>query len=299
MRSSSSALRGWLKKIIDSPIRPELLHDVHGAGFPDYLTHADALYTTSRDSALLNAKVPEVRLVTNESSTASLRAQYNGHYLFYSRQTPASIIPDHVFRTALAIRLRTIPKSAGIFPKTCRCGATCHNAEEVIDHTLLCDQMTHYTHTCRHNDVRDAIAQVVRSYGISVTSEPKFYSGFYDGPAEQRPDLTFHTMPKISTDLTIVASSETVGEAANKAAARKIATHAEATAQLGHIFMPFALEVHGHLDKCCYDLMKAIRNYVPDHLHRDFTFDFLHSISTSLASARAIAVLIAMSRRSS
>lgn len=284
------------EQIIDAPIHPSLLHDTHGAGFPDYVSNAEKLYANAKAASIAGAKVPEVGLVTNAPFPASLRAQYNGHYLFYSRNTAASHIPDHIFRMALAIRMNTLPKCCGTLPKVCRCGVHCPTAEKVIDHALRCDQMTYYTHTNRHNDVRDAIAQVVRSYGITVSSEPKFYSGFYEGPAEQRPDLTFHTVPKISTDVTIVSSSEEVGDASRNAADHKCKTHAAATAALGHIFMPFAMEVHGHLDKSCYDLMKKLREYVPDHLNRDFTFDFLHAVSSSLAAARATAVLIAMSR---
>ena len=236
-----------------------------------------------------------MRLITNFESSVSLQAQHNAHYLFYSRTTPASYMPDHVFQMALAIRMRTIPRKCLTTPKVCRCGATCRDAEEIMDHVLRCDQMTHYTHTNRHNDVRDAIAQVVRSYGISVSSEPKFYSAFYEGPSEQRPDLTFHTTPKITTDVTIVSTTDKVGDAAAAAAQHKCRTHAQATAALGHIFMPFAMEVHGHLDKSCYDLQKKLQEFIPDHLKRDFKFDFLHAVSSSLAAARATAVICAMS----
>jgi phage tail tape-measure protein len=89
--------------------------------------------------------------------------------------------------------------------------------------------------------------------------------------------------------VTIVATGERVGDAAAAAAKQKMESHSRAVAALGHVFVPFAMEVHGHLDKSCYELMKQLRNFLPDYRWRAFTFDFLHAVSTALAAARAVA----------
>jgi len=296
LQTFATRVRHLAEDIINAPIADEYLHDVNAAGFPDYVSHAAEIFDNARTASLSRAtKVTEVKLVTNSLTSASLMSQYSAHYLFYSRDTAASHMPDHVFQMALAIRMRTLPLRVSSLPKKCKCGALCRDAGEVIEHCLRCDRMSYYTHTSRHNDVRDAIASVVRSYGISVSSEPKFYSGFYDSTSERRPDLTFHTYPKITTDVTIVATGEKVGDAAREAAIKKNELHSSAVMKLGHIFMPFAMEVHGHLDSSCIDLMNALRRYVPDYRWQAFTFDFLHAVSSSLAAARAMSVLIAMS----
>jgi hypothetical protein len=255
------------------------------------------LYTVARDTALTDAKiVPDVRLVANEpSSTASIRAQYDAPYLFYSRDVNGQFIEDAHFRMALAIRLRTLPKNMRVLPRMCRCGHLSTHECDLIEHCLLCDRSTHYTHTHRHNDVRDAMIAVARSFGISCTSEPTFYEECYDTLEVHRPDITFHTCPKITTDVTIVTPKGDVGIEAAKAAQDKKTTHNDAVARLGHTFIPFAMETYGHKDRCCLTLINALKQHLPPHLHKQFTFSFHHATSTALARARATTILSALS----
>jgi hypothetical protein len=56
-----------VENIVGAPVSNVMLHDIHGGGFPDYVKHAETLYTVARDTALTDAKsVPDVRLVANE-----------------------------------------------------------------------------------------------------------------------------------------------------------------------------------------------------------------------------------------
>ncbi len=286
------------EEIIRAPIADVFLHHEHGAGFPNYPKHAEMLYTLSRDTALTGARrVPPVKLVANEPlpSTASLSSQYEAPYLFYARDTNGSYMEESHFIIAMNIRLRTLPDTLVTLPKRCRCGHLSTNHCDVIEHCLACDRSTHYTHTHRHNDVRDVLAAVARSFGISVTVEPRFYEECYDTVEAQRPDITFHTTPKIATDVTIVTPHTDVGIAAEQAAKEKRKIHTAACARLGHTFIPFAMETYGHKDKSCLELISALKRHIPEHLHKQFAFAIHHGISTALARARAATVISAIS----
>jgi hypothetical protein len=67
----------------------------------------------------------------------------------------------------------------------CNCGFRYTDAQSTYRHILSCDQSCAVTHTVRHNRARDAIAMVTREYGITVSSEPTFYS-YDDGREVQR-----------------------------------------------------------------------------------------------------------------
>jgi hypothetical protein len=240
--------------------------------------------------------VPQVKLVANEpSSTASLGAQHDAHFLFYSRDTVGSQMTERQFQVAMAVHLRTLPRHLNDLPRQCNCGHTSTVVCDAIEHCLKCVRSSRYTAATRHNDVRDAIMAIVRSYGVSCSSEPTFYEKCYDSFHDQRPDITFHTCPKIATDLTIVTPHTDVGVAAAEAADNKVKVHKAAVAKLGHVFLPFAMETFGHRDKSCFALVDHLKGSIPQHLHRAFTFAFHHGVSTTLAIARANTIISAFS----
>jgi hypothetical protein len=294
-------VRKSVDSMLDASISDEVLHHRYGAGFPDYISNCGDLFQTMQHAALTNApRCEKVELVTHETSspsTALLEHQHEAPYLFYSRNTAASEMTDAQFRLALCIRFRVLPRELRTQVFQCNCGQTETRDKEIIEHVMRCDRSTPVTHTVRHNKVRDAMATIARAYGIGVTSEPQFYSGYYESEHNQRPDLTFNILPTpIATDLTIVAADATPGTACAKAAQHKINVHKQAVQTAGHSFVPFALELDGHRDKHCFRIGDSLISHVRPYARETFAFDWVHAISVQLAVGRAEALRAAIAR---
>ena len=78
-----------------------------------------------------------------------------------------------------------------------------------------------------------------------------------------------------------------VGFAASQKAVEKTRKHENAVKTIGHKFIPYVMEVYGHRDKCCFDLVRELCVAIPRHRQRAFIFDMTHAASTALATARA------------
>ncbi len=113
------------------------------------------------------------------------------------------------------------------------------------------------TKTHRHHAVRDAIVTVCRSQGIRCSSEPTAYQDLYTN-GHKRPDILFHVVPPIATDVTVVNTVGDAGVQAQKAAHEKCAAHTDTVAKLGHRFIPTTMETFGHLDQGVFQLTAAL-----------------------------------------
>jgi Reverse transcriptase (RNA-dependent DNA polymerase)/Reverse transcriptase-like len=279
--------------ILEADIAPRMFYDTLGGGFPLYAKIANDLFEASKTMSLAQTKGAYVQLVTSCLSTAALSSQHDAQYLFFQANTDIASMSPKEFQMAMSIRLRVLPRHIVNRPRKCNCGATLATDDTFIEHVLTCDQSTRFTHTHRHNQVRDAIAAVARANGITVTVEPTFYN--YSTAARKRPDITFHTPKPIATDVTIVKPHEVMNKATEDAEQAKSKEHTEAVSALGHTFIPFAMEVYGHRGISCTTLTKALKNQLPRHLQWTFEMDMNHAVSSALAKARAQSILSAVS----
>jgi hypothetical protein len=216
-------------------------------------------------------------------------------WLFFSAGAPFVVLSPGEFQIALALRLSTLPAFAcpEPFPHhvPCSCGRGPVSRDGFVDHALRCAQFTSYAQTLRHNDVRDAMAAVARSYGVTTTVEPRFYDYDDSGGVLRRPDITFHLPRRLTTDVTVVMPG-----LVEKAAAEKDKDHTMAVARMGDTFVPFAMDVFGFRHDSCFRLVDAMAVQLPAFLRRPFRFDMWSAVSCALAKARALAVLSSLRR---
>ena len=189
------------------------------------------------------------------------------------------------FLAALCCRLGVIPRHLDILPVVCGCGVTVTTPEKYFGHIFLCDKLSRITHTYRHNLVRDSIAMVARSFGITVSKEPTCY--VYPD-AKRRPDLLFHTLPTpIAIDVTIVSPEEGPGDAAKSAEERKVKTHQTHVEKLQHRFLPFALESFGLIGHKAYLLIDSLSRSLPSYSCHLFKKMMLQAVASAAARGRA------------
>jgi hypothetical protein len=257
-------------------------YDMQGGAFPKYSDLAPTLFAAFRSMAIEGAFIP-VELVpqTNEFPTA--QHNVDAEWLWYTGDlSPAEFI------VAYSIRLGFLPSHARVWPVRCECGRLVDCDEAQISHALKCDRFTKITHTSRHNAVRDDMARVARSYGITVVKEPTVYE-YQVG--KKRPDLIFMTANPITTDITVVWPEEKAGDAAASAATRKSADHSAAVNKLGHTFIPAPFEAFGLFGEHVFKLISAIAADLPTQSQYNFKQDMRTAISTSLAKSRAASIL--------
>lgn len=123
--------------------------------------------------------IPRVALtipadLTHPGTKAQLDTQWTNFSTGYNAMTPAQ------FSIALGIRINTLPQHALPIGSKCNCGIIYTNTKEFIDRCLTCDKATPKTHTFRHDLVKDAIINTIRSYGICTTREPTCFT-YEDG----------------------------------------------------------------------------------------------------------------------
>jgi hypothetical protein len=274
------------------------LHDRFGAGLPNYVDNAVALYDSSSGYALHGRALIDVALVTSVSIefgaewTAHFRSQSEAAWMFYVPIGAANHMSSQQFNTAMAIRCHSCPRALGnrIGHLTCSCGLTSVNQNDIVQHALSCEY-TRFTPTQRHTMVKYALARAVRDFGFYVAVEPRFYV-YANATVQQRPDLTvFVGGSGIATDVVICKQDGPVGANAMHWAERKIRTHDAAVSAHGHQFIPFAMEVHGHRASCCYKFAEAVAAYVQPHLRWGLKRHIESLVSTTLAHARVEAVL--------
>jgi len=280
---------------LQAPIS-ELVYDQAGLGLPHYGRVAEELYqhaklgiTTrpriSKHGASATTDVVQLVPFNPHQSVERRAAVCANDWLFFTdaihELTPAEFV------ASLHLRLRMCPATVA-FPAICNCGNQALTQPEFIEHVYVCDKATRVGHTARHNGVVRALASVCRTYGITTTQEPRFYT--YEDGSLNRPDVTFHTRVPIATDVTIVKSQYEVGVAAGNAAAEKVKKHDQAVKRMGHRFIPFAMEIYGHLDKGCEELFDTLSMELTPFTRGVFKRDMRHAVSVALARGKAQAV---------
>jgi hypothetical protein len=277
-----------VKTIVGKSVEKSFLHDVLGAGMPDYVTHRTAIYQAAWDKVFSGATdMRRMELVTNQFTDSSMRCQHSAAWLFYNGYLPACDFSPALYRIAFQIRVRCTTEHE--LPKQCACGHLMRDEGELILHAFKCELFSTFTRTHRHHLLRDTLIATAQIYGITTTKEPPFYT--YAGDELRRPDITFHLPIPIATDVTIVSPDIDVGYAAEKAAKEKVKIHKEAVEKLGHKFIPFATEVYGHMDASCTDLINEIAKQLPPHRQYRFRFEFMYAASIAMAKGRAQTIL--------
>jgi len=195
------------------------------------------------------------------------------------------------FKFALAVRLRILPYRMPL-PLECRCRKfNSSTTEHFLEHVLKCDTSARYTHTHRHGDVMRALVGVARRYGITCSLEPNYFS--YENGRRQRPDVVFHILPPLVTDVTIVFPTHEICQAAKTAEKAKTEKHGAAVKAMGNVFEPFVMEVFGHFGKHSILLLRRLARELPTYVQRDFFRSAICDVSTALAKAVAMSFMSA------
>lgn len=265
------------------------LHSKAGLGFPWYAGNVNDLYESSKRMALTDdPTVPRVSLTIDDTTTTA-EAQIDAQWMFFeARQhlTPAQ------YTTALSIRLNTLTPRTQVANSKCNCGHVYSTQDEItIEHILKCDMATAFTHTHRHNLVRDAIVDVARAYGITVTKEPQAFA--YSTDKQIRPDILCHTAPMcLVTDITLIHSQ------ADLQSAEKLKTekHSSACAKLNCVFIPFAMHTRGTLGPRAEDFIRQMAKVVIPSSSQSFIREVRHAVSVAAAAGRANSILSAVDR---
>jgi hypothetical protein len=332
----ASRASAFINKLVDFSVTKEMLHREDGAGIPDYVEFANALYNEAKINALSNTpgstgRVSTVRLVhpppftaeqgdpfitavvtaTSTSASASTatptpaaargenfipvnvqgvptitkrQQEYDGiesgEYLFYERGS----ISEQNYIIALALRLRGLPKCFDVTPTTCNCGKFMGNIKDLIEHVNVCAKCVQYTQ--RHNATRDIMMTHAQMYGLTVTKEPSFY--VYESGLKERPDITFHVTPPITTDITIVTQQS---DAIKNAEAVKIKTHEKAVSTIGHNFIPAAIGHLGKRGKGTEKLIEQLTKFIPANQRYGFKMALERKIACCLADSRARTII--------
>jgi ribonuclease HI len=284
-REAHSLLAATIGVSVDD-IPSDMLHHRLGAGFPDYRKHARAAYQATHEDVINGIKA-HVELVTCSAAPESChtaRHNLSADWLWYNNDmTPSEFV------TAYCIRLGIVPHHLRIHPVKCACGTFVNNDHQQIEHAFRCDKFTTVTHTTRHNMVRDAMVRVAREWGISAEPEPTMYD-YPDG--KRRPDIMFCTTRPVATDITIVSPSPTAdpGDTAAHADDAKQKIHKEAVARRNHLFISGAIESYGALGEQITRLISYLTQDLPQNLQYGFKTQFVHTLTTTLARARASAL---------
>ena len=269
----------------------EACHHRLGYGIPDYTTHHAALYHDSRNSCILGVRPLEVPLVTKISPSgdlaAHLSAQEHAPWLMYQPRGWDTRLSEEEFRIAMAIRCGALPRGIDFKKISCNCSVGIQSPLDAIAHALNC-QHSGFTPAQRHSLVKAAVASVARRYGLPVTIEPTCYA-YADG-VPHRPDLIVWSVPPVTTDFVVVQQGARPGVAARAAAERKNRQHKGPVAQLGHVFVPFALEAHGHMHSAVSQFVGAVASRLPRHDFLAFSHDLTMAISVALARSRICSV---------
>jgi hypothetical protein len=291
MKHFDLEMKASIESILDAVVEPQFIHDENGAGFPCYSRAAASLYRQSQDMALGVSAGEDVQLLlTTLTPSAGILSQQDASFMFYAAINGLSRLESAEFIMAMCIRLRTLPRGMD-FPRVCVCAREpMGSVDDFINHALSCKQLSSYPQATRHNRIRDTLAAVVRTYGISLTLEPTFYVYTDVNGRQMRPDIVFHTPVAVATDITVVHPAEAPRVAAVNAAKRKVETHHKAVTRENHKFFPFVLETFGYMHESCTDLIHELKKSISPHLRQDFDFDVKRSISCALARARVATI---------
>ena len=294
-------LTSFVEEVLDFTIPAELVHERFAVGLPDYKNSAADLYDASLTLAsglvpkTVEGLVHNMRSTEDARLTAHLQAQASAEWLYYAAPgTNGHLTPDE-FRIAMAIRCHTLTRRLQDLrtSNACHgCGVEYADARNLIDHAFNCKH-THHNPSRRHTDVKEAIIDVCREFGLAARKEPTMYK-YPD--ANRRPDITISTglMTAVVTDVVICQQLGQVGDHAACEAQTKNDIHEAAVQAFGHNFIPFAMEVHGHRDASCNKFANAIKQHLRHYLQRDFLLRFRHTVSAALARARARQLVAAL-----
>ena len=267
------------------------LHERFGAGMPDYATFAPDLFEWSRRMSLQGVVAERPALVTNnyvdtrvDSLAAHLKAQHSAEWLFYQPRNSEEHLTPHEFRTAMAIRCGTLPlETRNRYTSfRCNCGFTPVNTDDVLAHVFRCQAASTHTSSQRHNAVKYAIARALREFGVGHSVEPRFYE-YAD--AARRPDITAHGTPPAAIDIVISCQDGELGDRATWWAQEKRRIHEASVTNKGHMFFPFALEVHGHAHEDVFKFIEHVARDLKPYERPAFKARVEHAVSSALAKA--------------
>ena len=277
-----------------------MIHSMTGGCVPDYVTHHEEMYILSQAAAEAGESRFILPRLTNSTPKGDLTSELecDSQWVLFKQPATLNTMPSHLYSTALALRCHTLPQSLYARNQVMRCD--CGHAgvlagpKAIIEHALRCYIFSGIHQSRRHQMLKTGITSLCKVYGIDTTTEPTMYSPFYAGAMSQhRPDIVFHIRPKaLVTDVTIVSPlpNAPLGAAASRAAAEKSDHHRNAVHQLGHEFLPYAVETNGTHHADCVKLVRHLQQHVAPLQRRQFFYEFFGMSSSTVATFRALAV---------
>jgi hypothetical protein len=274
-------------------IPTHILHDDHGMGAPHYSAHLHELFGAFKHMSISDdPNPPRIPLTTRSESTVAM-AQADCQWMFYD---PKNALTPAQFVTALCIRLGVLPSYLKIHGSKCNCGYIYSTTDcDTIDHILTCDLATPVTHTTRHNEVRDAIIQTCRSYGITTSKEPTCFN--YSDGKRHRPDALFHTLPLGTAIDVSMVSTFPAEDAIKMREQEKVKAHKEAMSSANCTFFPFVLATRGTIGPKAESFIRTIAQAVQPFQQRGFIRTIHHAVATAAARGRADSVITAARRQ--
>jgi hypothetical protein len=292
----------------------EALFQTAGCGLPDLVRNSHKLYDDARlrfetnnyqrtnslqdlSRCLAHSSVD----VTSTELCTHLSRQKSAGWLFTAlRGSKNDALSDEEFATCLALRCFALParysfgtrdRDGNKINRAYSCAACCariDSDQKHINHIFSgCKANSNY-YTRRHNNLRDAIAGVVRGFGVSVETEPTLFSESYRDGRKHRPDLLVSQASMTATDFVVVNGGGDDDEYACKQKAQEKRTqHYDACNAHGAVFHAYAVSIHGWLDRSGLRFIKQIAGQLPFVQRDEFVFAMMHSTSLALAKARA------------
>ena len=249
-REYDACVMDALRSFISKEIVRDLVVSSFGLGFADYPAALPCLYSkfleNSSDIAELKKADPLAEMRSSHDATLLIRfpllkarlvalgASACGSASWLSPFIPQHFCAHH--RDVIAF-LRFLLLADPVSPP-CLCGFVDSGDGRFLQHALTCSRPRGSTRTHRHNLMLIALDYQIKRFGVFTALEPRFYE--YAEGKDFRPDLTCFTQPPVCTDLVVSADPEAALEA-------KIAKHASAVEQRGHVFIPIAVNIFGQL----------------------------------------------------
>ena len=293
----------------------EAIFQRQGCGLPDLVRNSGKLY----DDALMRYENNDYKRTNSLSdlsgclahSSADLAStelrihlarQNSAAWLFTAlRGDKHQALSDNEFSLCLAVRCNALPVRFSFVTEdgsgnkinqkfTCpSCRANIDTDQKYIEHLFSSCEDNKPFYTRRHNQLRDQLASVMRSYGVSVETEPTRFSNSYADGRRHRPDLLVHQLSLAATDFSIANTTKSNDDKSEVqvSALKKRREHYDACSKNETTFHPYVVSIHGWLDNRCWRFIQLVASQMQYELRNEFIFNMLQTTSTSLAKSRA------------
>ena len=293
----------------------EALFQRQGCGLPDLVRksgdlYADALMRYKHNnykranslSDLSGCLAHTFDDITSPDLRIHLARQNSAAWLFTAlRGDKNQALSNHEFTLNMAVRCNALPVRFSFAAKDVhgnkinrkfqcdKCQETIDNDQKYIAHLFSSCSASSGNYVRRHNRLRDQIASVMRTYGVSVETEPTMFSNSYADGKANRPDLLVVQAAMSATDFSIANTTKSGDDKSEVrvSANLKRRKHYNACNKHDTNFYPYVVSIHGWLDHGCWRFIHHVATQMAFELRDEFIFNVLQTTSLSLAKSRA------------